>query len=51
MYTLVVVDPDRAVDLGHELPECLVPAWITEVDLPLVVEGLLVAVLPWTTWC
>ena len=38
--------PDRLIDSEHQLAECREPRWIAEVDLELVVEGLLVAVLP-----
>lgn len=48
MDTFGVVDIDVVVDGGNEFSEGLVSIWISEVDLEGVVEGLLVAVLPWT---
>lgn len=43
----MVVLPDRLVDSEHQFTECCEHRRITEVDLELVVEGLLIAVLPW----
>lgn len=46
MDARVVVGPDRAVDLGHELAQVLESGGIAEIDFQFVVERLLIAVLP-----